>query len=252
MTVRVLLEPPAKRAPKPSSPVLKWARRSLLFGGLAALAFSAYVYVDAGVYQRYQDWSFDRAWAGKEAGVGAFLHEEVLGGDATIQPTANVAKPPGREASILGASPVFDASVIGRIEIPRLRVHAIVKEGVDERTLRRAVGHVPETVLPGVQGNVGLAGHRDSFFRGLKDVRRNDRIVMETHDTRYEYEVESFRIVGPDDVDVLAPTHDSVLTLVTCYPFHYVGNAPRRFIVRARQVSVEARESLTPNNRTGS
>jgi sortase A len=126
--------------------------------------------------------------------------------------------------------------LIGRVEIPRLLLSAVVIEGVDKTTLRRAVGHIPGTALPGEPGNVGLAGHRDTFFRPLKDLKLKDRIRFSTLGGNFNYEVESLRIVEPDNVGVLASSGENVLTLVTCYPFHYVGPAPQRWIVRARQV----------------
>jgi sortase A len=123
--------------------------------------------------------------------------------------------------------------MIGRIEIPRLGVSAVVKAGSDARTLRLAVGHIPGTALPGEQGNVGLAGHRDTFFRRLRDIRPDDRIRVVTPEGTFVYKVARTDIVMPTDVWVLDPTDRSVLTLVTCYPFSYIGSAPQRFIVRA-------------------
>jgi len=105
-----------------------------------------------------------------------------------------------------------------------------------EATLRRAVGHIPGTALPGEPGNVGLTGHRDTFFRPLKDLRIKDEIQFSTLEGDFKYEVESLRVVEPDNVGVLAPSGENVLTMVTCYPFYYVGPAPKRWIVRARQV----------------
>lgn len=128
--------------------------------------------------------------------------------------------------------------LIGRLEIPRLRVSAIVREGVDERTLRRAVGHVSETARPGAAGNVAFAAHRDTFFRPLKQIRVGDRIRVSTPDRDFDYVVSGTRVVAPDDVSVLAPTTESTLTLITCFPFDMTGPAPDRFIVRA--VAVEA------------
>lgn len=125
-------------------------------------------------------------------------------------------------------------ALLGRIELARLGVSAIVREGDDTGVLRRAVGHIPETVLPGEPGNAGLAGHRDTFFRGLRDVRSGDRIVVTTPHSVVTYEVESTRIVEPTDVSVLQPTSGPTLTLVTCYPFNYIGAAPKRFIVQAQ------------------
>lgn len=139
----------------------------------------------------------------------------------------------GGPASAGAASGAEDP--IGRIEITRLGVSAMIAEGTDSRTLRRAVGHVPRTALPGDPGNVVLAGHRDSFFRRLKEVRPGDHVRITTPDSVFEYDVESTQIVGPAQTDVLAPTQKPSLTLITCYPFNYIGPAPDRFIVRARQ-----------------
>ena len=124
-------------------------------------------------------------------------------------------------------------SLVGRLEVPRLNISVVAREGADVRTLRRAVGHVPSTAWPGERGNAAFAGHRDSFFRNLRGIRTGDRIIVTTSDGRHEYVVRDTRIVEPTDVAVLDPTPDSTLTLVTCYPFSYIGPAPQRFIVRA-------------------
>jgi len=116
----------------------------------------------------------------------------------------------------------------------------MVREGIDRSTLQLAIGHIPSTALPGQAGNVGLAGHRDTFFRGLKDLRTTDEIRFSTPRGEFKYAVESVLVVEPDNVGVLAPSSENVLTLVTCYPFSYVGTAPKRFVVRARQVSPQA------------
>ena len=135
------------------------------------------------------------------------------------------------------APPVVARSLVGRIEIPRLNISAIVKEGVDEQTLGLAAGHIPDTALPGETGNVCVAAHRDTLFRNLKDVRRDDEITLTTPTGAYVYRVVSFRIVLPTDVWVLDPApYEKGLTLVTCYPFYFVGHAPKRFIVRAVQL----------------
>jgi len=125
--------------------------------------------------------------------------------------------------------------VLGRIEIPRLRIAAIVAEGTDDKTLARAIGHVTSTALPGSPGNCALAGHRDTFLRGLGDVRANDSIRIVTLERTYTYRVEWGVVVEPDRVDLLDSTATRSLTLVTCYPFNFVGRAPQRFVVRARQ-----------------
>jgi sortase A len=128
--------------------------------------------------------------------------------------------------------------VVGRIEIPRLGVSAVIGSGVDALTLSRAVGHIPGTALPGKAGNIGLAGHRDSYFRGLRRLRLKDRIEIATPNGRYDYAVDSIQIVDPARGDLLRPTVGETLTLVTCYPFSYVGQAPKRFVVKARRVSL--------------
>jgi LPXTG-site transpeptidase (sortase) family protein len=130
-----------------------------------------------------------------------------------------------------------EGSVVGRLAVPRLHVRAMVREGESDRTLSIALGHIPGTALPGQQGNVGIAGHRDSLFRGLKNVAASDEITFEMPDASYVYRVESTQIVKPEDVGVLKPGSVPELTLVTCYPFEYVGSAPERFIVKARLVS---------------
>jgi LPXTG-site transpeptidase (sortase) family protein len=126
------------------------------------------------------------------------------------------------------------SGLIGRIEIPRLDVSAIIAEGTDDATLRRAVGHVPHTSFPGETGNVGLAAHRDSYFRELRNVSLDDTIHITTPDGVFSYLVDSTLIVPPTEGEVLESTGTAALTLVTCYPFNYVGHAPERFIVRAR------------------
>ena len=125
------------------------------------------------------------------------------------------------------------SGIIGRIEAPRLGISVITREGTDAATLERAVGHIAYTALPGEPGNAAFAGHRDTFFRGLRQVRTGDRIAVTTRSGRHEYVVRDTRVVSPDDVSVLDPTPTPTLTLVTCFPFRYIGPAPERFIVRA-------------------
>lgn len=118
------------------------------------------------------------------------------------------------------------------LRIPRIGVEVPVLEGTDDWTLNRAVGHITDTSAPGTDGNSGIAGHRDGFFRGLKDVREGDEITLETKHGREVYRIERTWIVDPSDVSVLDPTPSRSITLVTCYPFYYIGSAPQRFIVR--------------------
>src|SRR5688572_3689989 len=124
-------------------------------------------------------------------------------------------------------------SVFGRLEIPRLALSVIIREGDDARTLNLAAGHLPDTPWPGRPGNSAIAAHRDTFFRKLRHIERQDDILVTTPTDVYRYVVVSTRVVNPDEVWVLSSTEQSVLTLITCYPFSYVGNAPQRFIVRA-------------------
>lgn len=185
---------------------MKWAERAFFACAVLLLGYSAFVLVDAWAFQRRESMDLDR-----------LLRD--------------------RHAASVGAPAAAMDGLVGRLEIPRLGLSAMVVEGVDRTTLRRGVGHIPGTALPGEAGNVGLSGHRDTFFRPLKDLRIKDEIQLVTLKGDFTYEVESLRVVEPGAVGVLAPSHDNVLTLVTCYPFFYIGDAPKRFIARARQVS---------------
>lgn len=122
---------------------------------------------------------------------------------------------------------------IALLSIPRVGLSALVVEGASERELRLAPGHVPGTALPGAGGNFAVAAHRDTFFRPLRMIRRDDSIVVVTRDREYHYRVASTTIVSPHDVFVLRPAEQEILTLITCYPFDHIGHAPQRFIVRA-------------------
>jgi len=122
---------------------------------------------------------------------------------------------------------------LGILRATRLGLEVAVLEGTDDWTLNRAVGHIEDTPAPGDEGNSGIAGHRDGFFRCLKDIRVGDALELETREGRERYTVQRVWIVGPEDVSVLDPTPQPSLTLVTCYPFYYIGSAPQRFIVRA-------------------
>lgn len=118
----------------------------------------------------------------------------------------------------------------------------MVLEGDDARTLRHGAGHIPGSAWADDAGNLAIAGHRDTFFRGLRDIRKDDEIELTTLNGSYVYRVESIQIVRAGAMQVLDKTPESVLTLITCFPFSYIGPAPDRFVVRSRQVSSNARE----------
>jgi sortase A len=126
---------------------------------------------------------------------------------------------------------------IGVLEIPRLGLSSVVIEGDEAAALILGVGHLADTPLPWTTGNSVLAAHRDTFFKPLERIRRNDVIRFSTSKEEIEYVVTGTKIVQPHDVDVMAPTRTSRLTLITCYPFTYIGLAPKRFIVMADRVS---------------
>src|ERR1700722_14364655 len=147
------------------------------------------------------------------------------------------------KASACESVSVDQGAAIGRLEISRVGISVVVLEGDDAHTLRLGAGRVPGTARPGHGGNVAIAAHRDTFFRGLRDVRKDDRIRLLTTANEYVYRVESTLVVNPTQVEVLDPTSQPTLTLITCYPFHYIGAAPDRFIVRALQISYLRRPS---------
>jgi sortase A len=195
--------------PAPAAPggrLLLWLERPLKLGGLALLGFCAFAYIDQWMYQALN---------------GITLLNEA-----------------SREAPHLQARTRYaEGQSMGWIEIPRLGISAIVAHGDDTRTLMRAVGHIPGTAFPGETGNVGLAAHRDTFFRELEGIESSDRIRLVMPHQTLAYQVMDVAIVRPSQVDVLAPTPESSLTLVTCYPFQFIGSAPYRFVVRARQIA---------------
>jgi sortase A len=197
----------------------RWGLRAayylFLAVGMAALGYAGYAVLDLYWYQGVETSKF-----------------ETVSSLAEPQPVESV--------------PIVDGGVIGEIEVPRLMLKSIIVQGDSERLLRRSVGHLPETALPGEPGNVALAGHRDGLFRRLRDVRPRDTITLRTPDREFQYEVEWTAVVPPTAVRVIQPTSDRALTLVTCFPFYYVGAAPERFIVRAREISVAQRVPSAP------
>ena len=211
--------PPHATAPPPRRG-LKLVERLLLVIGLVCLGYYGYVLGESALYQAYETRELDEILA---SAPSSYTEERVAPPDAT---------PRTRPA---------DGSPLGRLEIPRLAVSAIVRAGSDARTLRLAIGHIGGTALPGERGNIGLAAHRDTFFRRLGEIRVNDEVRLVTPEGTFTYRVDGTRIVDPQDTWVLNPTTESALTLVTCYPFRYIGSAPQRFIVRAQLTTTEAR-----------
>ena len=136
--------------------------------------------------------------------------------------------------------------VIGRLTIPRLGVSVIVVEGTGSLALTRGVGHVARTAFPGENGNVGLAAHRDTYFRPLARIATGDTVTLVTADGAFAYAVDTTMIVRPSRGDLLDDTGRPVVTLVTCYPFHWIGPAPRRFVVRARRIDAAPGRAAQP------
>ena len=186
-------------------PALRWTQLALFASALALLGYCGFVLLDTWIFQARESAALERFVPG--------------------QPVAS-----GVEAPVIGPD-----GLIGRMEVQRLGVSIVVMEGTSGKTLRRAVGHIKGTALPGEVGNVGIAGHRDTFFRPLRNIQRNDMITLTTVFGDYRYRVMSTRIVKEHDVAVLDPSGNEILTLVTCYPFYFVGPAPYRFIVRAER-----------------
>ena len=197
--------------------VLRWMERLLVAGGLAVLTWCTYVYIDAHISQR-------RA-------LDTLEQRRVAG---SHQPPA-AAEAPAVSSIVAAGAP------LATLSIPRLHLSAVVFEGSDHRTLRHGPGHIEHTARPGESGNIGIAGHRDTFFRPLRQAQVGDEILLDTPDARWRYQVTSVRIVSPHEMQVLDPTAEPTLTLVTCYPFWFVGNAPMRFVVHATAAGVDER-----------
>ena len=224
--------------------IRRWIEKFLLLAGVVGLGLWAGANLAPVIWQDWGNWVFDQEIRGDAATITGYLAEKedeiVRSVEAWLgrAPATKLSAPSPTSVSPPVQRPsIAENDLVGRLAIPRLRVSAIVREGVGRDTLGLAVGHIPGTALPGQMGNVGVAGHRDTLFRGLRDIRANDLIQFETLAGRYVYQVGSTQIVKPQNVSVLKPGQYSELTLVTCYPFNYIGSAPDRFIVKARQVS---------------
>jgi sortase A len=198
--------------------ILRLGQWLLGAAGVLMLGYCGFVLADSWMFQNRERRLLDR-----------LMHDRQAANSLALQ----IAHP----TSAKNPPAALSQGLIGRIEIPRLGLSAMVIEGTSGRTLRRAVGHIPGTALPGQPGNVGISGHRDTFFRPLRNIQRNDIITLTTLFGEYRYRVVSTRIVGPSNVAVLDANGNEILTLVTCYPFYFVGSAPNRFIVRAERVT---------------
>lgn len=142
--------------------------------------------------------------------------------------------------------PANGTTVVARLLIPRLDTDLYVVEGDGPEALRRGPGHLAGTAMPGARGNCVIAGHRDTHFRVLKDIRRGDEIVLVTRAGRYLYRVAETSVISPNNLTPLHATRDAELNLITCYPFYYVGPAPKRFVVKAQLAGpIRAPETVT-------
>lgn len=196
----------------------KWMERLLWAAGFLLLGYCAMSWLDT----RYQQFEGNKELA------RLLNHSQV-----TAPKPSFVYKPSHGE-------------LIGKITIHRLGLSAVVFEGTDAGVLHRGVGHLTGSALPGQPGNVVLAGHRDSFFRSLRDIRKGDVVDVTTPFGTRSYQVESTEVVSPSAVSVEAPTPVPSLTLITCYPFNYIGNAPKRFIIRGEDEQELAMRNKAP------
>jgi sortase A len=142
------------------------------------------------------------------------------------------------------AAPQLGAAM-ARLSIPRLNASWYIVEGVERKQLRKGPGHIPGTAMPGSSGNCVISAHRDTHFRALKDIQHGDEIVVETRSGKFRYRVTGMRVVEPSNTSVLEASTGSEMSLITCYPFYWVGPAPRRFVVRAELEQPEKGRSTT-------
>jgi sortase A len=204
--------------------LLRWLERGLLSVGIALAAWCAAVLVEARFHSQLP----------------------IAASTAPLKVTQTLVLPGDSGGAAPRPAPSA-GTLIGRLQAPSVKMSATVLEGTDDGTLSRGAGHIEDTPFPGEPGNIGIAGHRDTVFRPLRHIQVGDPLELTTSDRVYKYKISNTVIVGPDDVYVLDPTEKPTLTLVTCYPFEYVGHAPKRFIVQAQLVGDEAR--ATSENR---
>lgn len=208
------------RLPAQTHGVVRWSRRLFFLVGVLALAYVGFTLLDARLYQ---------ASAARSLENQMQVEKQRTTSAPLLAPCASGGCPP------VVRPVVKKGDVLGLMDIPRLGLSVAVLQGTSSRILRLGAGHIEGTPLPGEAGNSAIAGHRDTFFRDLKDIHPGDEIQLQTATTLFRYQVDWVKVVDPDDLSVLAPAAESALTLVTCYPFYLVGPAPRRFVVRAHQ-----------------
>ncbi len=225
--------------------LLKLGQYLCLLLALVCLGSIVLDYARARIFQSYQSWRFDRFLGHKPPSqismlmgwidhtLASFMKAPV----ARLNQDRSQSNAPASadHGSMAAAHALPRGALLGRMEIPKLGISVMVLEGDGDDVLRKAVGHVPTTALPGGPGNVVIAGHRDTFFRALRRIRKDDDIIFTTTQGIYNYHVGSIEKVGPQDVQVLDASPQPTLTLVTCYPFDYIGPAPERFVVQATE-----------------
>lgn len=211
-----------------SKSIVRLVQRALLVVGVCLLVASALAIVDRSVSSRRSLAAFDQARAAKSSPVAT---DKVALASAETTDFSLWSEKRIREykASLTVAKQLPMAV----LDISRLRIRVPVFEGTDDLVLNRGLGWIVGTARPGETGNIGIAGHRDGFFRGLKDIVVGDTMELGTLDQRATYVVDEIEIVTPEQVEVLRPRGAPAITLVTCYPFYFIGDAPQRFIVHA-------------------
>ena len=215
--------------PTRTTTVLQWSRRLFFLIGILALGYVSFVLVDSKLYQAYQTWRFQQELNS--------VHTSMEQGENL--PT--VPAPAIRTRAESFGKTAGESSPLGQIEIGAIGLTAMIVEGTEDATLRLGVGHITGTALPGQVGNVAIAGHRDTFFRPLRNIHKDDEITLTTLNGSYRYLVDSTKVVGPEEIGVLYNSHEAILTLVTCYPFNFIGSAPQRFIVRAHRLQPQVK-----------
>ena len=211
-------------APSAELKLLRSLERVLWASSAILLSFCAFAYARAAMHQSHQLAQLNSARARFAAGPGAG--------------SAKTAPPYSFIWNTAAADQLWEETApLGILEIPRLQISAVAEEGVNDHTLDLSVGHVPKSAYPGQSGNAAFAAHRDTYFKNLESVQTGDKIVFKSLQRDYHYQVSSIQIVDANATSVLNDTPQSTITLVTCYPFHYIGSAPKRFVVTARQTA---------------